>query len=243
MAVKTMPGLSELSSPFYFSLSYSQCSKPGSSPHEYAKLTEAILQTIPPTLRDWSSAKTQNGPPNTGKALFRHLIEKCGSSYMRRPSETEEVTIIPCDEAVYNAHGSNADTATTLSSLRNEGKSLLIEIVGELVGLKLLPPLIVFQYSLRLIHSTSSPNPTPSELEAVCRLLLIADQYTGPQSWTVALFTALEFIRRRDGQQLDKRLYFLLLVFHVSSRLNLLEERSGLEGMEVMLHFQITSVP
>jgi hypothetical protein len=211
----------------FFSVINSQCSKPGPSPNEYAKLTEAILQIIPPKLRDWSSAKTQNGPPNTGKDLFRHLIQKCASSYLRSPSDTEESTIIPCDEAVYYAHGSNADTATTLSLLRDEGKYLLVEFIGELVGFKLLPPHIVFQYSLRLIRSTSSPNPTPSELEAVCRLILIADQYTRPQSWSVSIFTALEFIRSRDGQQLDKRLYLLLLVFLVSSRLNLLEDDLG----------------
>ena len=138
----------------FFSVINSQCSKPGPSPHEYAKLTDAILQIIPPALRDWSSAKTQ---PNTGKELFRHLIQKCARSYLRSPSDNEEATIIPCNEAVYNAHGSNADTATTLSSLSGEGKSLLVEFVGELVGLKLLPPLIVYHYSLRLIHSTSSP--------------------------------------------------------------------------------------
>jgi hypothetical protein len=196
----------------FFSVINSNCSKPGPSPNEYAKLTDAILQTIPPTLRDWSCATAPNAPPNAGKELFRHLIQKCAQSYLQDSSNTEGTSIIPGERAMYNAYGSNADKATTIRSLKDEGKFLLVEFIAELVGVHLLPPRVVYDYSLKLIRSTSAPTPTPSDLEAVCRLLSIADKFTQSQSWSIPLFNALDHIRHRDREQLDKRLNVVLLV-------------------------------
>jgi hypothetical protein len=196
----------------FFSVINSQCSKPGPSPHEFAKLTNAIFERIPPTLRDWSCPTTQNGPPNSGKELFRFLIQKAARSFLKGYSEDDGGNTVPCDEAVYDAYGSNADKATTLRSLKDEGKFLLVEFIAELVGLKLLPPLVVYEYSLELVRSTAAPNPTPSDLEAICRLLRIADQFTASESWSHTVFNALELVERRDRDRLDKTLRLLLLV-------------------------------
>src|SRR5208282_1777323 len=105
--------------------------------------------------RDWSRPTSQNGPPNIGKELFRFLIQEAAPSFLDNSSNDEGAKIVPSDEAVYNAYGSNADKATTLRSLGDEGKFLLVEFVAELVGLKLLPPFVVYKYALYLIRSTT----------------------------------------------------------------------------------------
>jgi len=197
----------------FFSVVNSQCSKPGLSPNEYAKLTDDIYQRLPPELRDWSCPTSLTGPPNKGKELFRHLIQRCAHAYLKE-SDTEGTITIPYEDAVYNSYGLNADKATTLRSLKDEGKFLLVEFVGQLVGMKHLPALIVYEYSLALIRSTSAPNPTQSDLEAICRLLRIAGQFTASQSWSVTVFNALELVEHRDREQLNKSLHLLLLVFY-----------------------------
>jgi len=218
----------------FFSVVNSQCSKPRPSPYEYAKLTDDIFQRLPPELRDCSCPTSPNGPPNKGKELFRHLIQKCARAYLKG-SDAKGAITIPSEDTMYSSYGLNADKATTLRSLKDEGKFLLVEFVGELAGLKHLPALTVYEYSLALIRSTSAPNPTQSDLEAVCRLLRIADQFIASQSWSVTIFNALELVERRDRERLNKSLHLLLLVFDpFVFEVHFFRRRFGLVEMEVI---------
>lgn len=190
----------------FFSVINSRCSNDRSS-HEYAVLTKRILEVIPDESRDWLSPTTDNGHQNKGKPLFCYLILECAQSYLER----DKTNTLPSEEVVLKVYGHNADKATTLRSLKDAGKFLLVEFVGELVLLNLLPRNIIYRYCLKLIGSTTKPRPSPSALEAICRLLRVAGPFTKSEQWSNTIFSALERVPR-DGEHLEATLRILLLV-------------------------------
>jgi hypothetical protein len=178
----------------------------GRTPKQFAHFTERIWQSLPETLRDWSSPTTEGGPPNQGKELFRYLIQRNAHAYL----ESENTTIIkPSGEALVY---SNIDDAATIDSLKDESKSVLAEFIGELVLRNMLPCATVRSYCLKLLHSLYHPTPSASELEALCRLVCITAPILQSEQWRFGIFNAMNRLRTEAPEAYEVPVRTLLLV-------------------------------
>jgi hypothetical protein len=175
-------------------------------PQGYAMATSRVLGIIPVQLRDWS--RPSNGkPPLVGKELFRQLIVQRARSYLQLASATDR-RLSATQHSVMTSH----QERTTLSSLMHKEKTRLVEYIGELQLNDILPAGVVHEYLIKLLHSTSVPTPTSSELEAACRLIGTIGSRVHDLPWRSAFFNALEVIRQRDAKKLHTSLHLLLLV-------------------------------
>ena len=181
--------------------------KPEGLPRAAAQLADAILTIIPDTMRDWTRP---GDATNRGKPLFRQLILERARAHLQLPSlphrrespwRPERMTI-----------DTKSDRPVLISMLSHSGRLQLSEFIGELAIKKLLPTVVVYEYILKLLHSTSVPSPNRSELEAVCRLLQTAESIIHSLAWSGSFYNALEMVRRRAGPNLDAPLRVLLLV-------------------------------
>ena len=167
------------------------------TPKEFAVFTDGLLQAIPESLRDWSVRTIEGGPPNKGKSLFRYLLHNCAESYLLRANTT---LIKPSEVTISHLHAGDIDNASTLCGLRDEGKCLLSEFIGELGLLGLLSSRVVYEYCLRLMHSISIPRPSASELEALCRLLCSIAPIARSDPSLLGVFKGLDKIRCNPEQ-------------------------------------------
>ena len=167
-------------------------------PSVVAQLTESILNIIPATMRDWTrSEDSQQGP-----ALFAQLLEEGLNFYSDPPphrSGDEELDIQPL-----------------FSFLSQSARLQLSDFIKELADLKIIYPLVVYEFLIKFLHSVAVPTPSPWELECACRLLRAEDDEVRELLWIEAICNALEIIRARDGNRLEQKIHVLLLV--ISSR-------------------------
>jgi len=178
------------------------------TPKELAVFTDGLLQAIPESLRDWSVRTIEGGPPNKGKSLFRYLIHNCAESYLLRANTT---VIKPSEDTISRLHAGDIDNASTLCGLRDDGKGLLSEFIGELGLLGLLTSPLVYKYCLQLMHSISIPRPSASELEALCRLLCSIAPIARSDPSLLSVFKGLDKIRC-NAEHYEARLQALVIV-------------------------------
>ena len=181
---------------------------PIAAPRAVAQLTDAILSIIPDTMRDWTRP---GDATNRGKPLFRQLILERARAHLQLPHSSNRRDLSPWRPERFTID-TKADRPVLLTVLGHRSRVQLAEFIGELAVKKLLPSVVVSEYALKLLHSTSVPSPNRSELEAVCRLLRVADPIIRSLPWSGNLYNALEMVRRRAGSNLESPLRVLLLV-------------------------------
>ena len=179
------------------------------SPRVVAQLAEAILGIIPDTMRDWTRP---GDATNRGKPLFRQLILERARAHLQvsvTPNRRDAPLGIRQERVIIDT---KPDAPILITVLSHPSRIQLAEFIGELAVKKLLPSLVLSEYILKLLHSTSVPSPNRSELEAVCRLLRVVDSIVRSLAWSSNVYNALELVRRRAGPNLEPPLSVLLLV-------------------------------
>jgi len=183
--------------------------KPDPSPRTVAMVAGDILGIIPDTICDWTRPADAT---NRGKLLFRQLILERARAHLQAPAVSRRDGRGTWRPDARFTIDTKSDKPILITMLNHSGKVQLSEFIGELVARKLLPTILVQEYVLKLIHSTSVPTPTRSELEAACRLLRLTDTIIRSLHWAGSIYYALELTRKRAGMNLEGPLRVLLLV-------------------------------